>query len=285
MGCGLPPFSRSRTHSRQFWVNTSSTFMPNAAPMREAEHHQSKYWLSTLPADIGFEDLVDRAKLRWGSSGTYQDLKQELGLGDYEGRGWRGSHHHVRLRIAAYGFLIAERAIFPLKIPEMDDPRRLPFPAATDPKAPPLRAERHIPNAITTLRRRLVVGLIDRLPRCPCCGTRKVSKVQKISDAVRMTQSMWPALSRSRKFRRLLLPVVPNRAKLSLPICVQTALAPRWRAPMSSTVTQFAVSTSRLSPRNASCRSINRRMTWRLEMLTPTACSCTTRRSTGTRLW
>jgi hypothetical protein len=77
------------------------------------EDEPTKYWLSTLPADIGFEVLVDRTKLRWRIERDYQDLKQELGLGPYEGRGWRGLHHPITLCIAAYGFLIAERAIFP----------------------------------------------------------------------------------------------------------------------------------------------------------------------------
>ena len=80
-------------------------------PADEAE--PTKYWLSTLPADISFEELVDRTKLRWRIERDYQDLKQEVGLGHYEGRGWRGLHHHITLCIAAYGFLIAERAIFP----------------------------------------------------------------------------------------------------------------------------------------------------------------------------
>ena len=57
--------------------------------------------------------MVDRAKIRWRIERDYQDLKQELGLGHYEGRGWRGLHHHITLCIAAYGFLIAERAAFP----------------------------------------------------------------------------------------------------------------------------------------------------------------------------
>ena len=48
-----------------------------------------------------------------GFERDYQDLKQELGLGHYEGRGWRGFHHHAALCIAAYGFLIAERGAFP----------------------------------------------------------------------------------------------------------------------------------------------------------------------------
>jgi SRSO17 transposase len=73
----------------------------------------TKYWLSTLARDITFERLVDLAKLRWRIERDYQELKQELGLGHYEGRGWRGLHHHATLCIAAYGFLIAERGTIP----------------------------------------------------------------------------------------------------------------------------------------------------------------------------
>jgi SRSO17 transposase len=49
---------------------------------------------------------------RWWFERDYQELKQELGLGHYEGRNWRGVHHHASLCIAAYGFLIAERCLF-----------------------------------------------------------------------------------------------------------------------------------------------------------------------------
>ena len=72
------------------------------------EDEPTKYWLSTLPEDSKIEDLVDLAKLRWRIERDYQDLKQEIGLGHYEGRGWRGFHHHATLAIAAYGFLICE---------------------------------------------------------------------------------------------------------------------------------------------------------------------------------
>ena len=71
-----------------------------------------KYWLSTLPADTKLKDLVALAKQRWIIERDYQELKQELGLGHYEGRGWRGFHHHATLCIAAYGFLVAERNRF-----------------------------------------------------------------------------------------------------------------------------------------------------------------------------
>jgi SRSO17 transposase len=80
-------------------------------PKGEAE--PTKYWFSTLPTDTSFTELVRQAKRRWRIERDYQDLKQELGLGHYEGRGWRGFHHHATLCIAAYGFLISERAVFP----------------------------------------------------------------------------------------------------------------------------------------------------------------------------
>ena len=79
----------------------------------EGEAEPTKYWLSTLPANISFCQLVDFAKLRWRIERDYQELKQEVGLGHYEGRGWRGFHHHATMCIAAYGFLISERETIP----------------------------------------------------------------------------------------------------------------------------------------------------------------------------
>jgi SRSO17 transposase len=79
----------------------------------ESEKAPTKYWLSTLSEDVSFHQLVDFAKLRWRIERDYQELKQEVGLGHFEGRGWRGFHHHATLCIAAYGFLIAERATIP----------------------------------------------------------------------------------------------------------------------------------------------------------------------------
>jgi SRSO17 transposase len=78
----------------------------------KAEAEPTKYWLSTLPVDTPLADLVRLAKQRWIIERDYEELKQELGLGHYEGRGWRGFHHHATLCIAAYGFLVAERSRF-----------------------------------------------------------------------------------------------------------------------------------------------------------------------------
>ena len=60
----------------------------------EGENEPTKYCLSTLPQDIAFRSLVDLTKLRWRIERIYQELKQEVGLGHFEGRGWRDFHHH-----------------------------------------------------------------------------------------------------------------------------------------------------------------------------------------------
>jgi SRSO17 transposase len=79
----------------------------------ECEAKPTKYWLSTLPANVRFRKLVGLAKLRWRIERDYQELKQEVGLGHFEGRGWLGFHHHATMCIAAYGFLISERETIP----------------------------------------------------------------------------------------------------------------------------------------------------------------------------
>ena len=76
-------------------------------PRDQAE--PTKYWLSTLPANTPIATLVLVAKLRWRVERDYQELKDEIGLDHYEGRGWRGFHHHASLCIAAYGYLTADR--------------------------------------------------------------------------------------------------------------------------------------------------------------------------------
>lgn len=79
----------------------------------KGEVEPTKYFLSTLPQDITFNRLVCFTKLRWRIERDYLELKQEVGLGHFEGRGWRGFHHHATLCIAAYGFLISERERIP----------------------------------------------------------------------------------------------------------------------------------------------------------------------------
>src|SRR5688500_1298025 len=81
--------------------------------------------LALEPEDTALEDLVSLLKLRWRIERDYRDLKQEIGLDHFEGRGWRGFHHHASLCITAYAFLVAERCLFP---PEQRVQAKLPEP-------------------------------------------------------------------------------------------------------------------------------------------------------------
>jgi SRSO17 transposase len=94
----------------------------------------SRYWLSNLPAGTSLRELVYLAKLRWRIERDFEELKQEFGLNHFEGRSWRGFHHHATLCIAAYGFLVAERCAF-----SPDAPRRrlLRAPADLAPRGAP----------------------------------------------------------------------------------------------------------------------------------------------------
>lgn len=74
------------------------------------EKGPTKYWLSNISSKVTITDLVHVAKARWRIERDYQELKDEIGIDHYEGRGWVGFHHHGALCIAAYAFLVAERA-------------------------------------------------------------------------------------------------------------------------------------------------------------------------------
>lgn len=80
-------------------------------PTREKE--PSKFWLSTLPESISLNALARHAELRWRVERDYQDLKKEVGLDHFEGRTWRGLHHHAALCAVAHAFLALQRALFP----------------------------------------------------------------------------------------------------------------------------------------------------------------------------
>ena len=74
----------------------------------ETEKAPTKYWLCDLPATTPLRRLVRLAKCRWTIEQDYLQLKDELGLDHYEGRGWVGWHHHVTLVMLAHAFLTLE---------------------------------------------------------------------------------------------------------------------------------------------------------------------------------
>jgi len=123
----------------------------------KGEAAPTKFWFATVDPNMSLRALIDIAKLRWRIERDYQDLKQEIGLGHYEGRGWPGFHHHGTLSIAAYGFLISERERIPPSephsaarieksaIPSGYRPRGAPDPATT----PCPQLDRHHPSPVS----------------------------------------------------------------------------------------------------------------------------------------
>ena len=114
---------RVRPAHRDYWSSEPREEEWLLIEWPESEAKPTKYWLSNLPAKTALKELVDTAKARWRIERDFQELKQEFGLGHFEGRGWRGFHHHAALCIAAYGFLVAERCLFPPR-QRFERPRR-----------------------------------------------------------------------------------------------------------------------------------------------------------------
>jgi SRSO17 transposase len=104
---------RVRAAHRDYWRSEPHPEQWLLIEWPSSEKEPTKYWLANLPESIALRRLVLLAKQRWIIERDYQELKQELGLGHFEGRGWRGFHHHASLSIAAYGFLVRERCLFP----------------------------------------------------------------------------------------------------------------------------------------------------------------------------
>ena len=75
----------------------------------EGQEEPVKYWLSNLPETTAVADLVRLAKLRWRIELDYRELKDALGLDHFEGRSFRGWHHHVTLVSLAHAFLTLQR--------------------------------------------------------------------------------------------------------------------------------------------------------------------------------
>jgi SRSO17 transposase len=77
--------------------------------IEEQADGEIKYAFSNLPEGTGVKAAVRLWKSRWPVEQGYQQMKEELGLDHFEGRSWRGFHHHSCLVMLAYGFLLLER--------------------------------------------------------------------------------------------------------------------------------------------------------------------------------
>ena len=88
---------RVRVAHRDYWLSEPRPEQWLLIEWPSTEKEPTKYWLSNMSASISLRKLVATAKLRWRIERDYEELKQELGLGHFEGRNWRGFHHHATL--------------------------------------------------------------------------------------------------------------------------------------------------------------------------------------------
>jgi hypothetical protein len=159
---------------------------PDAAPIRDRLHPEewlliewptgeaapAKFWLANVAVDTTITDLVNLVKLRWRIERDYQEFKDEIGLDHYEGRNWPGFHHHAALCMAAYAFLVAERArLYPRRLWPSSKP--LLYPEVSAQGEVPPRPERHDPTSIATLRRIIARILAAQLCVCHVCGASR----------------------------------------------------------------------------------------------------------------
>ena len=76
----------------------------------EGEQVPTKFTLTTLPRRMGIKQIVRVLRERWRTEQAYREMKGELGLDHFEGRSFRGWHHHVSVVLCCYAFVVAERA-------------------------------------------------------------------------------------------------------------------------------------------------------------------------------
>ncbi|MGW2104986.1 IS701 family transposase [Streptomyces olivaceoviridis] len=103
---------RIRPAGREIRKNTAGPELPVRWLLAEWPANQPEpvqFWLSNLPADTALATLVRTAKLRWRIEHDYREMKQTLGLAHFEGRTWRGWHHHVTLVSVAHAFCTLQR--------------------------------------------------------------------------------------------------------------------------------------------------------------------------------
>lgn len=68
-----------------------------------------KYFVSNAAKDCPLSALAQAGHRRWPVEDCFLRGKQEVGLDDYEVRGWRGWHHHMTLVMLALWFLVLQK--------------------------------------------------------------------------------------------------------------------------------------------------------------------------------
>lgn len=117
------------------------------------EQGDEKWYFSTLPAEVPWEQLIAWAHQRWVIEQFYEDAKGECGLDHYQGRTWGGLHRHLALVMLTYSFLALRRAAsaaggFPPLSATMQSASSTPRHPALAVRGPSALAHRHRPHQV-----------------------------------------------------------------------------------------------------------------------------------------
>ena len=169
---------RVRAAHRDYWLAESRPEEWLLIEWPEGEEAPTKYWFSTLPANIAFHQLVGTAKLRWRIERDYQELEA-------------GAASTITANAVHRGLWIPDLRAGDDSPPQERVPpscsKKLQFPKLTAQGGPPLRPERHVPNSIATIRRRLSAALVAMLSAALAASRQSRLRVDvKNSDTVRL---------------------------------------------------------------------------------------------------
>jgi SRSO17 transposase len=75
----------------------------------DGEDGELKAWMCWGVDEASLEELVSWAKVRWCVEQFHRDIKQNLGADEYQGRTWKGVHHHLAVVMLAHAFVVQRR--------------------------------------------------------------------------------------------------------------------------------------------------------------------------------
>lgn len=116
---------------------------------RDGAAQRDRAYLCSLPAHTTRKRLIYVLKDRWCTEAVYQESKQQLGLGQYQGRLYTGLQHHLSAVICTYAFIVAERERASADA----------TPSAAPMQRTKLIPQRHSPYSIATLRKQLAFAI------------------------------------------------------------------------------------------------------------------------------
>ncbi len=76
----------------------------------EGEKAPTKFALTTLGEKMAAAEIIRMVRERYRTEKVYEEMKGELGLDHFEGRSFRGWHHHISVALCCYAFVAADRA-------------------------------------------------------------------------------------------------------------------------------------------------------------------------------